>query len=219
MVKLAASILTADFGNLYSCLHHATSAGIDWVHFDIMDNSFTNNLTFGSSVVDSLRKDFVIPFDIHLMVDDPKKYILSFNNAGADCMTIHYEIEVPLIPILKEITANNTKVGIALNPETPIKSIKEILPFINMVVVMSVNPGFGGQTFIHDCLQKVQQLKTFLKNEQREDILIEVDGGINTKNIVSLKKAGADICVVGSSVFNSYDSIENSVKKLKYCIV
>lgn len=217
MPKIAASILTADFANLASDLQEATDAGIDLVHFDVMDGNFVPNITFGADLIKSLKSKITLPFDVHLMINQPARYFDSFIKAGADFLSFHWEAfknKKELLKLIDDIKNNSVKVGLAISPETQVLEIKPVLKDLDLVVVMTVKPGFGGQRLILDCLEKVSQLKR-LAQQQKFNYLIEVDGGVTSANINQIIQKGANILVVGSAVFNKNNSIENSVAQLK----
>lgn len=204
MIKIAPSILSADFSILAEEIKKVEKAGADYIHIDVMDGSFVPNITIGSPVVKSLRKVSDLTFDVHLMVEHPETQIKSFADAGADIITFHIETAKHAHRIIQEIKSCGKKVGIALNPATPLVMIEEILTDIDMVLLMTVNPGFGGQKFIDSMLEKIEILRhTIEDNEFKIDI--EVDGGINEKTAPLVKEAGADILVAGSYIYNAKD--------------
>lgn len=198
MVLIAPSILSADFGNLRKDIIALTDAGADLIHFDIMDGNFVPNLTFGAGIVKSLRNDSRLPFDVHLMVSDPQKMIPWFHAAGADILTIHAEACPHLEKTLAEIKHCGMKAGVALNPSTSEDVIRYVLDQLDVVMVMSVNPGFGGQTFISSQIEKIARIKEIIKGR---NIQIEVDGGINPMTAAECVAAGAQILVAGTAVF------------------
>lgn len=212
-VKLAPSILSADFSDLKSEVKKLEKAGADLVHIDIMDGCFVENITIGAQVVKALRRHTNLFFDVHLMVVNPEKHIDKFIEGGADNITVHAETTHHLDALLNKIKSVGKKASVAINPATPICLIENVLEIVDMVLVMTVNPGYGGQKFIPYTLKKIQNLSEIRKREGY-NFEIEVDGGINEKTIVECVKAGADVIVAGSYVFESED-IEKAINKLK----
>jgi ribulose-phosphate 3-epimerase len=202
MVKIAPSILSADFLKLGEEIKAAEAAGADMLHIDIMDGHFVPNITIGSSIVKSIRKITPLPLDVHLMIEEPDKYLRDFIKAGADYLTVHYEASVHLHRTIQRIKESGIKAGVSLNPATPIWSLEHILPDADIALLMSVNPGFGGQDFIPQIIDKIKTLKNLLR-EKGFPTLIEVDGGIKLENAADIISAGADILVMGSAFFNS----------------
>jgi ribulose-phosphate 3-epimerase len=202
MVKIAPSILSADFLKLGEEIKAAEAAGADMLHIDIMDGHFVPNITIGSSIVKSIRKITHLPLDVHLMIEEPDKYLRDFIKAGADYLTVHYEASVHLHRTIQRIKESGIKAGVSLNPATPIWSLEHILPDTDIALLMSVNPGFGGQDFIPQIIDKIKTLKNLLR-EKGFPTLIEVDGGIKLENAADIISAGADILVMGSAFFNS----------------
>ncbi|ABP67659.1 Ribulose-phosphate 3-epimerase [Caldicellulosiruptor saccharolyticus DSM 8903] len=212
-VKLAPSILSADFSDLKSEVKKLEKAGADLVHIDIMDGCFVENITIGAQVVKALRRHTNLFFDVHLMVVNPEKHIDKFIESGADNITVHAETTHHLDALLNKIKSVGKKASVAINPATPIYLIENVLEIVDMVLVMTVNPGYGGQKFIPYTLKKIQNLSEIRKREGY-NFEIEVDGGINEKTIVECVKAGADVIVAGSYVFES-ENIEKAINKLK----
>ncbi len=208
MVNLAPSILSADFCNLGAQVKTVEETNTEFLHIDIMDGSFVPNISFGFPVIKALRKNSKMIFDVHLMIENPSKYIDEFINCGADIITFHYEAERHIDRTVNYIKNKGCKVGIALNPATPVSVLKNILPSLNMVLIMSVNPGFGGQSFIEYSIDKIQEVKNLAKKLNKQNLLIEVDGGVDTHNIKSIVEAGANVLVAGSAVFR-----ENKIKE------
>lgn len=206
MVLIAPSILSADFSRLGDEITKLTLAGADWIHLDIMDGHFVPNLTFGPLIVKSIRPYTNVPFDVHLMVDNPLEMVPWFANAGADIITVHAESCKHLDKVLSQIKAHGIKAGVSLNPSTPETVIEYVLDKLDLVLVMSVNPGFGGQSFINSSINKIAKIKDMIKGK---NILIEVDGGINPLTAAECVAAGADILVAGSAILNNGDYKKN----------
>jgi len=203
MIKIAPSILSADFSRLGEEIKAAEEAGADLIHVDIMDGHFVPNITIGPPVVKAIRKVTNMPLDVHLMIEDPDRYIDAFADAGSDIITIHSEASLHLHRSINYIKGKEVKAGVSLNPATPLSVLDFILPDVDMVLLMSVNPGFGGQNFISHVLNKIKILKGTIHD--RYKIEIEVDGGININNAGDVARAGADILVMGNAFFNSKD--------------
>lgn len=213
MIKIAPSILSADFIRLGEEIRAAEAAGADMLHLDVMDGHFVPNITIGPMVVDAIRKTTNLPLDVHLMIEEPDKFLNDFINAGSDYLTVHIEASVHLHRTIQRIKEKGVRAGVSLNPATPLSSIEHILPDVDMVLLMSVNPGFGGQKFIPDILNKTKKLKKIIK-QRKLNVLIEVDGGVKLDNAAGVAKAGADILVMGSAFFSSGDYREY-MKKLR----
>ena len=203
--KIAASILSADFSNLGKEVREVDKAGSDLIHIDVMDGIFVPNITFGPSVIKSIRKFSKKIFDVHLMIENPSNYIDSFHKAGANIITIHIEAENHPIRTLEYIKSLGVKAGISLNPATNETSLKYLLDYCDLILVMLVNPGFGGQTTIESQIQKLSSINEMVKKANK-NILLEVDGGVNLKNFSKLANSGADILVAGSSIFKGGSS-------------
>ena len=210
---LAPSILSADFSKLGEEIKTAEEAGADIIHLDIMDGRYVPNITFGIPVVEKIRKTTDLPFDAHLMIVEPEKYVEDFIKAGVNMISFHMDATIHSHRLVDKIKNLGAKAGVVLNPATPVNTLEEIIYYIDYVLIMSVNPGFGGQKFIPQTLNKVSKLKNLMKETGREDILIEIDGGINAENISRVSKEGVNIFVAGSAVFKG--DIKENIKKLK----
>ncbi|MBU0575399.1 MAG: ribulose-phosphate 3-epimerase [Proteobacteria bacterium] len=202
MKQIAPSILSADGSRLGEEIAAVEAAGADLIHIDVMDGHFVPNLTIGPGLITSLRKTTRLPFDVHLMIENPERYIDAFAKAGADWITIHIEASVHLHRTVAMIRERGVRPGVSLNPATPLAQVEPILPDIDLLLVMTVNPGFGGQKFIEGMLPKIAAAKRMIR-EIAPAVLLEVDGGVTLKNILSIADAGADILVAGASIFGS----------------
>ena len=210
---VSTSLLAADFGNLEKDVFMVNNSLADWLHLDIMDGLFVPNISFGFPVIEYIRKVSEKPLDVHLMIVDPDRYLTRFRDTGANILTVQYEACIHLHRTVTEIKYLGMKAGVAINPHTPVSLLKNILPFIDMVLIMTVNPGFGGQSFIMESYNKITELRKMI-DEGAYDVLIEVDGGIDTKNSATLIKSGVNVLVAGNSVFSSRDPVE-TIRKLK----
>ena len=214
-IQISPSILSADFGQLANEIKRLNQAGADMVHVDVMDGHFVPNLTIGPPVIKALKKDTKIPFDVHLMISPVHEYIEAYANAGADIITIHPEATNDLQKSIDKIKELNKKVGLSLNPETKIDVIKKFLAQVDLILIMSVNPGFGGQKFMPEVLDKIKKLKK-IKEQKKLNFDIEIDGGINFDNCKSAIEAGANILVSGTTIFKSNDGdIKKNINLLK----
>lgn len=200
-VKLAPSILSADFSNLGAEIDRVTQAGADWIHVDVMDGHFVPNLTIGMPVVKSIKPKCKIPLDVHLMIEKPERFIEEFIKAGADYLTLHVESTDKLEDALRKIKSLGCKAGVTLRPKTDLDRIKPFLGLVDLVLVMTVEPGFGGQSFMHEQMSKISELKNW-RSQKFGNYLIEVDGGINAETSMVCVAAGADVLVAGNAVFN-----------------
>jgi len=213
MVLIAPSILSADGGRLHEEIAAVEKAGADWIHIDVMDGHFVPNITMGPAIISALRKTTKLPFDVHLMIENPENYIESFAQAGADIITVHVEAASHLHRTIDIIKKAGKKAGVSLNPATPLTQIEEILPDIDLLLIMSVNPGFGGQQFIKITLPKIIKAKEMLSILSNKPLL-EVDGGVNLQNIAGIARAGADVLVAGASIFGT-DDYQKTIAALK----
>lgn len=210
---VAPSLLASDFANLQRDIEMVNQSDADWFHLDIMDGVFVPNISFGMPVVQAMAKHTQKPLDVHLMIIDPDRYIKTFAKLGVHHLTVHYEACPHLHRTLQAIKSEGMKAGVALNPHTPVSLLEDIIQDIDIVIVMSVNPGFGGQSFIENTYQKVKDLKALIERK-KSNALIEIDGGVNDANAKKLVDAGADILVAGSFVFKS-DNPTQTIKGLK----
>lgn len=213
MHLVSPSLLSADFGNLQRDIEMLNDSACDWLHVDVMDGIFVPNISFGQPVVKHIKKHARKPLDVHLMIMDPGRYVEDFKNAGADILTVHYEACTHLDRTLHAIKDAGMKAGVVLNPHTPVALLEDSVQICDLVLLMSVNPGFGGQKFIENTYAKVRQLRA-LCDRKNPQCLIEIDGGVNTTNAPLLYEAGADVLVAGNAVFKS-DNPQQTILKLK----
>lgn len=209
MVQISPSILSADFGSLKEEILKLEKGGADYIHLDVMDGTYVPNITFGSPVIKKLRNITDIPFDVHLMIDRPERYIKDFVDAGADIITVHQEATTHLHRTIEEIKSYGIKVGVSLNPATSLDTIEYVLDYIDLVLIMTVNPGFGGQKFIGSMKRKIKKLRNIV-DDKNLDILIEADGGIKLDNAKEIIDYGLDIVVVGSGIFEAKNITERT---------
>ncbi|XOS92576.1 ribulose-phosphate 3-epimerase [Brevibacillus laterosporus] len=205
MVKIAPSILSADFARLGDEIKDVERGGADWIHVDVMDGHFVPNITIGPLIVDAIRPITQLPLDVHLMIEEPDRYIAQFAKSGADYITVHQEACRHLHRTIHHIKEQGVKAGIVLNPATPIHTIEHVLEDLDLVLLMTVNPGFGGQKFIHSVLPKVRDLRYLLNERGLSHVDIEIDGGVNAQTARLCEDAGATVLVAGSAVYNQPD--------------
>jgi ribulose-phosphate 3-epimerase len=210
---ISPSVLSCDFANIQRDVEMINSSAADWFHIDVMDGVFVPNISFGFPVISAIKKHATKPLDVHLMIANPDQYIQDFKAAGADILTVHYEACTHLHRTIQAIKVAGMKAGVALNPHTPVDFLRDVIDDLDLVLIMSVNPGFGGQSFINNAVLKVEQTKNLI-HRHGSSALIEVDGGVNLKTGIELVKAGADVLVAGSFVFNSLDP-KKTIQDLK----
>ena len=214
MIKISPSILASDFANLGNEIKRMDASGADYIHIDVMDGCFVPNITFGMPVISAVRKYTDKPFDVHLMIDAPERYLEEFKKAGADIITVHAEATTHLHRTLQAIKALGIKAGVALNPGTDESAVKYVLDELDMILVMTVNPGYGGQKFIDATVEKIRRIKEMIGDR---NIDIEVDGGISSSNSHIVCEAGANVLVAGSAIFNA-PSAKEEIEKMKSCV-
>ena len=212
---ISPSVLSCDFANIQRDIEMINNSSADWFHVDVMDGVFVPNISFGFPVIEAIKKHAKKPLDVHLMIQNPDQYINEFKKAGADILTVHYEACTHLHRTIQAIKEAGMKAGVALNPHTSVALLEDVIEDLDLVLIMSVNPGFGGQKFIQNALVKVRQVKEMILNK-KSNALIEVDGGVNLNTGAELLKAGADVLVAGSFVFNS-DNPQKTIQDLKDC--
>ncbi|MFC1921159.1 ribulose-phosphate 3-epimerase [Chloroflexota bacterium] len=217
-IKISPSILSADFARLGEQVSEVTEAGADYIHIDVMDGHFVPNITIGPAVVAAIRRHTNIPLDVHLMIEEPQNYIRQFVDAGADIITVHAEAAPQLQGVVQTISESGIKAGVSINPGTPAETISEILPSLDLVLVMSVNPGFGGQAFIKSSVEKIGHIRTELDSRGLTAEL-EVDGGINAEIAPVVVKAGARVLVAGAAVFKAGKSLREALQEIRDSLI
>ncbi len=216
-IQLAPSILAADMTRLGAQAREAEAAGVDLLHVDVMDGRFVPNITFGPLIVEALRRVTSLPLDVHLMIVEPERYLQAFAQAGASAIAVHLETCAHLHRTLQQIHELGCRAGVAINPHTPAAALSEVLPFLDFIVVMTVNPGFGGQAFIPEVLPKITQLRAMVEKNQRQ-IRIEVDGGIKPETAPAAVRAGADVLIAGTAIFNAKHTVKQGIDALRAAI-
>jgi ribulose-phosphate 3-epimerase len=216
-ILIAPSILSADFSDLKNEIKKVEEAGADWIHVDVMDGTFVPNITIGAPVVKCIRQITKLPLDVHLMIVDPDKHIKDFADAGADIITVHSETCTHLERTISYIKSHGCKAGVSFNPHTPVDSLKYILEIIDLVLIMTVNPGFGGQSFISSVVPKISEVKKMFQDANLTDKFIEVDGGINTKTAPIVRSAGANVLVAGNAIYSlkQQSEIKDVISKMR----
>lgn len=214
-VKIAPSILSSDFARLADGIAEAEAAGADWIHVDVMDGHFVPNITIGPPVVKAVRRVTKLPLDVHLMIENADRYIDAFVDAGADYLTVHVEASPHLHRTVQRIRELGAKPGVTLNPATPVHTLEEILPFVDLVLVMSVNPGFGGQRFIPTATDKVRRIRRYLDERSLWGVELEVDGGISVETAPDVVEAGASVLVAGAAVYNDSATVAENIRSLR----
>jgi ribulose-phosphate 3-epimerase len=214
-VKIAPSILSADFARLGEGVAQAEAAGADWIHVDVMDGHFVPNLTIGPPVVAAVRRATELPLDVHLMIDAPDRYLQQFGDAGADILTVHQEACPHLHRTVERIRELGMRPGVSINPATPLAAVEEILPYVDLVLLMTVNPGFGGQRFIPTSTEKIRRLRRALDERHLWGVELEVDGGISPRTAGEVAEAGASVLVAGAAVFGGEAGVDVNMKALR----
>jgi ribulose-phosphate 3-epimerase len=218
-VRFASSILTADLSRLKEVIGEAEAAGVDWIHLDVMDGVFVPNLTFGPILVEAVRRVTRLPLDVHLMIVNPERYLEDFARAGADVITVHFEATPHAHRAVQKVKELGKKAGLAINPATPLSAFEALLPELDLALLMSVNPGFGGQKYIPQSTERLRRLKA-MRDALNPACLIEVDGGVNRATVAEVYRAGADVAVAGSALFNDKPVKENlkALKEVLYAL-
>jgi ribulose-phosphate 3-epimerase len=212
---IAPSILSADFGNLARDVGAAEAAGADWIHVDVMDGHFVPNITIGPAVTAAVRAATTLPVDVHLMIENPERYISGFAAAGADWITVHQEACPHLHRTVQQVREAGARPGVALNPSTPVETIRHVLADIDLLLIMTVNPGFGGQSFIPGMTSKVAEARRLIDAAGREDIRLQVDGGMDARTAGAIAEAGATVFVAGSAVYGHAEGVSTAIQELR----
>jgi ribulose-phosphate 3-epimerase len=218
VVKLAPSILSADFGRLAEQIHAAEEAGADWIHVDVMDGHFVPNITIGPMITDVVRRATSLPVDVHLMIEHPERYLEAFVGAGASVVTVHQETCPHLHRTVERIRELGARAGVCVNPSTPVDTLAEVMPFVDLVLVMSVNPGFGGQRYIPTSTDKIRRARYLLDRQGHPGAELQVDGGIDARNAPDVVRAGASCLVAGTAVFGHPEGLDAGIRALREAI-
>jgi ribulose-phosphate 3-epimerase len=214
-LKIAPSILSADFTRLGEQIREAEEGGADWIHVDVMDGHFVPNITIGPLVAAAAKRATSLPIDVHLMIERPERYVDAFADAGADYLTVHVETCPHLHRTIQQIRERGVRPGVTLNPATPLESLVEILPYVDLVLVMSVNPGFGGQSYIPTSTDRIARIRRMLDERELDHVELEVDGGVAADTVRAVVEAGASVVVAGSAVYNARGSVAENLRRLR----
>ena len=214
-VKIAPSILSADFGRLAEQVAEVAEAGADWIHVDVMDGHFVPNITIGPAITAAIRAATDLPVDVHLMIENPDRYLEAFADAGADYLVVHQEVCPHLHRTVEQIRELNVRPGVTLNPATPLETLKEIVPYVDLALIMSVNPGFGGQAYISSSTDKISRLRRMLDETGRDGVELEVDGGVDRNTAGEAAAAGASVLVAGSAVYRHPEGVSEAIRILR----
>lgn len=217
-VRIAPSILASDFGRLAEEVRAAEAAGADWIHVDVMDGHFVPNITLGPAVTAAVRRATALPLDVHLMIEHPERFLRAFVKAGADRITVHQEACADLVDVVERVRELGVRPGVTVRPETPVETLEEIALLVDLILIMSVNPGFGGQEFLPASLDKVARARALVNGVGRPDVDVEVDGGVDVGNARALVDAGATVLVAGSSVFRHPEGVAVGIRALREAV-